>query len=259
MSGRAACPVVEPRRTGARGRTADTCAIIAAGGTGSRFGDARGKQYVELCGLPVVSWSVIAFDRAPSVAHIVIVCPGGRLEETRDEVVGPLTLGTPVSFALAGETRQGSVMNGLMAAPDGYPIVAIHDGARPLVSVEAIEDVIACVRGDASIDGAICASRSVDTLKLVEDGLIVATPDRSFYWVAQTPQAFRTERIVRAHKAASRDGYVGTDDASLVEREGGRVRCVVAPRDNVKVTLPEDLVVAEAALRQRLDAQGCGL
>ena len=98
-----------------------------------------------------------------------------------------------------------------------------------------------------------------DTLKLVEDASIVATPDRSFYWSAQTPQVFRTAQIVAAHKAAARDRYLGTDDASLIERSGARVVCVETPRDNLKVTLPEDLLIARALLQSRLAVDGCGL
>lgn len=254
-----ACPAAQQQATGEERRSADTCAIIAAGGVGERFGYAKGKQYVELCGLPLVSWSVLAFDRAPSVGHIVVVCPVGRVVETRDTILGSLKLEKPVTFAEAGETRQGSVVNGLKAMPTGFQLVAIHDGARPLITVDAIERCLAAVRDDATLDGAICASRCIDTLKLVEDGDIVATPDRSFYWCAQTPQCFRVQTIVEAHRAAARDEHVGTDDASLVERLGGRVRCVESPRDNIKVTLPEDLAVAEASMRQRLGSEGCGL
>ena len=259
MSGQVACPQAERQRIVTAEAGGDTCAIIAAGGLGARFGYERGKQYVELCGIPLASWSVLAFDRAASVGHIVIVCPAGRLDETARDVVGPLSLSTPVSYAEAGETRQESVLNGLNAVPEGYQLVAIHDGARPLVTSEAIERCIAAVRDDASLDGAICAARVTDTLKLVEGDQIVATPDRSFYWSALTPQVFRMRAVLAAHRSAVRDGYVGTDDASLVERVGGRVRCVESPRDNIKVTLPEDLAVAEASLRQRLGAEGCGL
>lgn len=254
-----ACPETKQQAVGTEERSADTCAIVAAGGVGERFGYARGKQYVELCGLPLVSWAVLAFDRAPSVGHIVVVCPVGRVAETRDIIMGSLSLDTSVTFAEAGETRQDSVVNGLVAMPEGYQLVAIHDGARPLITVDAIERCLDELRSDAELDGAICASRCIDTLKLVEDGDIVATPDRSFYWCAQTPQCFRVETIKAAHRAAARDGHVGTDDASLVERLGGRVRCVESPRDNIKVTLPEDLAVAEASMRQRLGHEGCGL
>lgn len=254
-----ACPAAQQQKVGSEGSWADTCAIIAAGGVGERFGYAKGKQYVELCGLPLISWAVLAFDRAPSVRHIVVVCPVGRVVETRDIILGSLSLDKPITFAEAGETRQDSVMNGLAAVPEGCTFVAIHDGARPLITVDSIERCLETLRTDAELDGAICASRCIDTLKLVEGGDIVATPDRSFYWCAQTPQCFRRQTIVEAHRAAVRDGHVGTDDASLVERLGGRVRCVETPRDNIKVTLPEDLAVAEASMRQRLGSEGCGL
>ena len=130
--------------------------------------------------------------------------------------------------------------------------MAVHDAARPLVEVELIERAVATVREDPTLAGAILAARSVDTLKLVEGTTIIATPDRSFYWCAQTPQVFRTQKLVAAHKAAAREEYQGTDDASLVERLGGRVRVVEAPRDNIKVTVPGDLAIAEAALGRRL-------
>lgn len=254
-----ACPEALRQGVDQGEQSADTCAIIAAGGIGSRFGYEKGKQYIDLCGLPVASWSVLAFDRAPSVGHIVIVCPRGRIAETRSLVLDPLKLSTPVTFAESGETRQGSVMNGLRALPDGYQFVAIHDGARPLITVEAIEKCLAVLREDASLDGAICAHSCTDTLKMVEGSDIVATPDRSFYWCAQTPQCFRIQAIMAAHRVAEREAYVGTDDAALIERTGGRVRCVESPRDNIKVTMPEDLVVAEASMRRRLGIEGCGL
>ena len=259
MSAHATCPAAQRARIEEETPVPDACAIIAAGGIGSRFGDARGKQYVDLAGLPVASWSVIAFDRAPSFGHIVIVCPEGRVAETQEKVVAPLTLSTPVTWATSGATRQESVLHGLEAMPEGYTYVAVHDAARPLIEVEAIERTVACLRGDGSLAGAICAARVTDTLKLVEGDLIVSTPDRSFYWAAQTPQTFRSADLLAAHRAAVREGYVGTDDASLVEHAGGRVKCVETTRDNIKVTLPEDLAFAESALRARLGAEGCGL
>lgn len=234
----------------------DTCAIILAGGSGSRFGDPRGKQFVDLCGLPLMSWSIMAFDQAPSVGHLVVVYPIGRLDDVRS-VLARLTLHHDITLATAGATRQDSVFSGLLAMPPEYDFVAIHDGARPLITVDTIERVIAAVRDDARLQGAIAASRSVDTLKLVEDGVIMATPDRAYYWCAQTPQVFRKKAIMAAHRASVWDDFVGTDDASLIEHRGGKVRCVESPRDNVKVTMPEDLAVARALMEERL-ARDCG-
>lgn len=229
----------------------DTCAVVAAGGLGLRFGDARGKQYVELCGLPVLDWSVAALDEAPSVGHIVIVCPHGRVEETR-KVVGLIVPCVPVTFVEGGATRQESCLAGIRAVPGDFSLVAIHDGARPLIRPETVEAVIARVRDDASLAGAICAHPSADTLKVVEGGIVRSTPDRSRYWAVQTPQVFRRATVLEAHLAAGREGFVGTDDASLVERAGGRVAVVESPSDNMKVTVPEDRLPVEAILASRI-------
>lgn len=231
--------------------TPDTCAVVAAGGLGLRFGDARGKQYVELCGLPVLDWSVAALDAAPSVGHIVIVCPHDRIGETRG-IVDMISPSVPVTFVEGGATRQESCLTGIRAVPEGFPLVAIHDGARPLIKPETIEAVVARVRSDATLAGAICAHPSADTLKVVEDGIVQATPERSRYWAVQTPQVFHTAIVLEAHLAAAHEDFVGTDDASLVERAGGRVAVVESPSDNMKVTVPEDRLPVEAILASRI-------
>lgn len=259
MSGQETCAYAEREQVGSAEMGADACAVIAAGGLGSRFGDERGKQLVELCGLPVASWSLLAFDRAPSVAQTVVVCTPGRVAEMGAILTQGIALSKPVVFVEGGETRQESVYFGLCAVPEELTYVAIHDAARPLVSVESIEETIALLRADHDLSGAICASRVIDTLKVVEGDVIVSTPDRSFYWAAQTPQTFRLSSVLAAHRAARREGFLSTDDASLVERMGGLVKCVETPRDNIKITVPEDLGVAEASLRARLAAEGCGL
>lgn len=249
-----ACTCAERQSLGYEPDGPDTCAIIVAGGSGERFGDPRGKQFVELCGLPIMAWSILAFDRAPSVGHIVVVCPHGRPDEVRRDVLAGLALRCEVTLALAGATRQDSVFAGLVAMPPDYDLVAIHDGARPLVEVESIERCIATLRADESLAGTILASRETDTLKLCDStGMIMATPDRSNCWCAQTPQVFRAQQVFAAHKAAVWDDFAGTDDASLVEHHGGRVRVVEAPRDNIKITVPEDLALAEATLARRLE------
>lgn len=253
MSGTNACTCACSQRMASGSLQADTCAVIVAGGSGERFGDPRGKQFVELAGLPLVSWSILAFDHAPSVGCVVVVCPQARADQMRNEVLARLELQHEVILAPGGATRQDSVFNGLMAAPEEYALVAIHDGARPLVEVDAIERCLAAVRQNKEVDGAICAAREIDTLKVVDtSGRIVATPDRSQYWCAQTPQSFRREAIVLAHENALLSGFEGTDDASLVERAGGMVCVVESPRDNLKVTVPEDLAIVEATLRARM-------
>jgi len=242
----------EAMRVGEETPRPDVVAIIVAGGSGERFGDSRGKQFVDLCGLPLMSWAILAFDRAPSVARIVVVCASERTDEVATDILSPLSLRCPATIARAGDTRQDSVMSGLAAMPAGFDLVAVHDAARPLIDVDDIERACATVREDASIAGAVCAARSIDTLKLVEGDTVVATPDRSLYWAAQTPQVFRTRAIASAYRVAAVEGYRGTDDSSLVEHCGGCVRVVETSRDNIKVTVPGDLAVAEASLERRL-------
>lgn len=246
------CTCPDAQRVGVAAPGPDTCAVIVAGGSGERFGDPRGKQFVELCGLPLMCWSLVALDRAPSVARLVVVCAPERFSQLQDDVLSRVALAKPVTLAPAGKTRQESVFSGLSQVPRDLAFTAVHDAARPLVEPELVERAIACVREDPKLAGAILAARCVDTLKLVEGETIIATPNRAFYWAAQTPQVFRTRALLSAHKSAIWDEYQGTDDASLVERHGGRVRVVEAPRDNIKVTVPEDLAIAEAALERRL-------
>ena len=227
-----------------------TAAVIMAGGSGERFGREGGKQLVEIFGKPVLTWSAESFDAVGDVGIIVIVCPEERQEEYLKHAVDPFPFVTPVVMAPAGPTRQESAFSGLEFVPDDYEFVAMHDGARPLVTPALIEHTIAIVKGNLDCDGAIVAHPAIDTLKVVENGAVAGTPDRNVFWNAQTPQVFRTGILRRAHASALSDGFVGTDDSSLIERLGGRVLVVEGPRDNMKLTVPEDYQLIEAAVRK---------
>jgi len=225
-------------------------AIIVAGGSGERFGDARGKQLAKLAGRPVLAWSAEAFAAASGVGLVVLVAPPARAAEYR-EVVESAT-GQVVVLAPSGETRQDSVRAGLSAVPSEFEAVIVHDGARPLVTAALVSACVARLAAEPGVDGAVVGQPCVDTVKTVDpDGLITGTPDRSALWTVQTPQVFRTEALRAAHERAAREGYFATDDAALVEYIGGRVAIVEGPRSNIKVTLPDDLVLAEALLRGR--------
>lgn len=259
------------------------CAIIVAGGSGTRFGNPGGKLLIEVAGKPLITWTLEAFDEAQRVDAIVIVCPPSKQEEMRGAAVDPFGFSTPITFAPSGAERQDSTRSGLAAVPDGCDIVLVHDAARPLILPETIDAAIAAlVAGDAdsravqdvaageeppsgsgapasthhALDGVVCGQPAVDTLKVIDaDGCFVETPVRSKFWTVQTPQVFWADSLHRAYAWADQTGFVGTDDSSLVEGMGGRVRGFDAPRDNLKVTLPEDLAPVEAALRARL--KGC--
>ena len=229
---------------------ARVCAVIVAGGVGSRFGNPGGKQLVPVLGRPLMSWCIAAFDAAERVGHIVLVCPSERAEQMRELAVEPCGFATPITFAEAGKTRQDSTREGMEAIPAGFDVVAIHDGARPLVTPQVIDGVCERLEAAPAAAGVVCGQPAIDTLKLVEGDRFVATPDRTRYWTVQTPQVFRLDALRRAFELAEAEGFVGTDDASIVERLGEPVLGFTAPRDNLKLTVPEDLAVVEALLKR---------
>ena len=224
-------------------------AIILAGGTGERFGKEGGKQLVEIAGKPILTWSAEAFDAVGDIGLIVIVCPEERCDEYLKRAIDPFPFVTPIVVAPAGPSRQESAFSGLEYVPDDYDYVVLHDGARPLITPDLIAHTIATLKGNIDCDGAVVAHPAVDTLKVVESGVIVGTPDRRVFWNAQTPQVFRAGIYRRAHASALSDGFMGTDDSSLIERLGGRVLVVEGKRDNIKLTVPEDYLMLAAAVR----------
>ena len=228
------------------------CAVIVAGGCGQRFGNPGGKQLVNIAGRPMMSWSIRAFDRARHIGRIVVVCPAERRAEMRRLAIDPFEYATPITFADAGATRQDSTNAGVDAVPVGFEYVAIHDAARPLITPDVIDHAVETLLADRSIDGVVCGQPAIDTLKVVVDGRIESTPPRERFWAAQTPQIFSVDVMRRAHAAAVAEGFTGTDESSLVERMGGTVLTVQSPRDNLKVTVPEDLRPVTAILLGRM-------
>lgn len=227
---------------------ATAAALIAAGGTGERFGRHDGKQLALVAGRPVLGHVVAAFDRAESVGEIVVVCHPLRVDEFA-AAIAPFASNTPLIVVPGGDTRRDSVRAGLDELEESWPVIIVHDGARPLVTAELIDDTVEMLRAAPATDGLIVGHPSYDTLKEVESDLVVGTPDRSRYWAVQTPQVFRSQALRAAHASVPENPV--TDDAALVEAMGGVVRVIEGPRDNIKVTVAEDLAVAEAILRQR--------
>jgi len=232
-------------------------AVIVAGGEGERFGDPGGKQLAPVAGLPVLGHTMRAFERCEAVDVIVVVTHPDRVEQYRAEAVEPAGASKVIAVVPGGATRTASVAAGLAALPDGCAAVAVHDGARAAVTPETIGASFAALLADPLLDGVVVGHPAVDTIKEVTaDGRVVSTPDRSRFWVAQTPQTFRLEALRRAHASAAREGFQGTDDAALVERYGGAVAMIEGPRWNIKVTVPADLPVLSAILEARREATG---
>lgn len=227
-----------------------TAAIIVAGGTGERFGREGGKQLAHVLGASVLGHTLQAFERCGSVDEVVVVVHPDRVAEYAAEAAGiPKVTGV----VAGGDTRQDSVAAGLAALPAAVDVVIVHDGARPLVTPAIIAEAVGYLVTSGA-DGVVVGHPAYDTIKRVDaDGAIRATEDRSALWVAQTPQVFRASRLRQAFAVAEEEGFVGTDDSSLVERHGGRVVMLLGPRDNLKVTVPEDLPIVERLLEARAE------
>ena len=196
-------------------------AIIVAAGSGTRFG--RSKHDLVLGGKPLWKWSVEAFEEAGAFEIVV---------------VGDVPGGVP-----GGNRRRDSVSAGLDALTSGSPIVLIHDAARPLVGSNLIEAVVAAISG-TGVEGAIPVIPVTDTIKRVEGSRVGETVDRSAFVAVQTPQGFVTQALMDAHRTFPSDDV--TDDATLVERNGGIVVIVDGDRANIKITFPGDMAMAEA-------------
>lgn len=222
-------------------------AIIAAAGRGERMGAPLSKVYLPLGDRPVLLHSLMPFELSALVDGYVVVVHPSEVAFCRT-MLAPYRLKKLVGVIAGGATRQESVANGLRSLPDDWELVAVHDGARPLLTVDRLEEAIRCARSV----GAVAVGVPVkDTVKVVEERAIRKTPERSRLWLAQTPQVFRRDLLVRAYAEAERTGFQGTDDASLVERLGVQVEVCPGSYENIKVTTPGDLIQAEAILVRR--------
>lgn len=227
-------------------------AVIVAGGTGERFGADGGKQLALVAGAPVLLHTVRAFARCSAVDAIVVVVSPERVEEYRARAVEPVGSAAVIAVVPGGATRQRSVHAGLEAVPAEADVIIVHDGARPLVTPATIEQAVTALCGDATLDGVVVGHPSYDTLKAVDQSRrIDRTLDRSAVWAAQTPQVFRAAALREAYAHASEHGVEGTDDAALVEATGGHVLMIEGPRDNIKVTVAEDLRFVAHVLAER--------
>lgn len=216
-------------------------ALIVAAGRGERLGSDGPKAFVVCGGRPMLDWSVDAF-RAAGVQRIVVALPAGY--EAPAGCVG----------VAGGAERSHSVRAALAAAGPGAEVVLVHDAARPLVTAQIVRD---CLAGLADgVDAAIAAAPMADTVKEADGHDVVRTLDRSRLWAVQTPQVFRVPALRAVLEQDDAVLAAATDDASLIEASGGTVRVVACPRDNFKVTTPEDLQLAELVLTARARAGG---
>ncbi len=222
-------------------------AIIVAAGSGSRMESSVTKQMMEINGIPVVARSIAAFEKCPSIKDIIIVARADEKNIYRN-FIQKYSFTKIRRIVTGADTRQGSVLNGFKAIDNKCDFVAIHDGARCLITPEEIERVLYEAR---RCDAASAACLAKDTVKIADTkGYVVSTPDRSKVWYAQTPQIFRSDLYRAAAFWALKKGFEATDDNSLVEFLGARVKLVDCGYRNIKITTPEDIHIAQILLKE---------
>ena len=217
-------------------------AVIVAGGSGTRMG--RPKQFLPLAGKTVLEWSLQAFLSVPEVERVIVVTRPDHVRQHAERLGGPR-----VKFVESGATRMASVRNGFKEVAEDTEVVAVHDGARSLVTA----DIIRAVLEEAYDSGAAVPAVQVnDTLKKVTNKQmwISDTPARTSFWAAQTPQCYRREVLEEALRRFP-EASSATDESQLVEKAGHKVRIVPSSPENFKITTPADLVMAEALLKLR--------
>lgn len=228
-----------------------TSAVILAAGSSTRM-KGKSKQFIEVCGIPAVARSVMAFDSSPCIDEIIIVAKKDEIEFYAN-FAKTYKLKCPIKVVEGGETRQESARLGSDAVSDKAKYIAIHDAARCLITDEMIYKTC---HGAYLHGGAILAIKAVDTVKVGDkNAFIEETPDRKYTWQAQTPQVFKLNAFRAATYVARDEKFEGTDDASLLEHLRIPVKLIEGSRENIKITEPCDIYFAEAVLKARVESE----
>lgn len=220
--------------------------VIPAAGQGKRMNAGKNKQFILLEGVPVIIHTLRVFQKHSLCEGIILVIN----DQERDDfslLLESYNINKVINIVSGGKERQDSVYNGLKVVSNEV-MVLVHDGARPFIKLATIEKLleVATIKGAATV-----AVPVKETIKRVEENQVKETIERASLWSVQTPQAFRLPIILEAHKRAKSEGYMGTDDASLLERLGQTVAVVQGDYTNIKLTTPDDLLLAKAILDQK--------
>ena len=218
-------------------------AIIPAAGRGKRIGASVPKQFLEIQGKPLLHHTLTVFASCKLIDYVVLVMPQADVDEMGEDWLNKYEIVREV--VVGGEQRQDSVYNGFNSLEEGTDIVVVHDGVRPFTTPQMIT---ATVEAAQQHGAAITAIPVSDTVKQAADGFVKQTVSRDGLWRVQTPQAFQYGLLQQAFKKAKKDSYYGTDEGSLIEYLGERVRIVPGSELNIKITRKEDLVLGESLL-----------
>lgn len=221
-------------------------AIFPAAGASRRMGAGTNKIFLELGGESVLVRTLKTFSQSARINFLIVVT---NEVETVTEILNATPNLKPFAVTAGGSERQYSIANGLKLVPNDAEIVLVHDAARPLINLETIENVIDAAE---KFGGAIAAVPEKNTIKIIDaEGFVKSTPPRAELVAVQTPQGFKKEILMRAYEQAATDNFLGTDDASLVERIGGKIKIVQSSYKNIKITTPEDIQIAETFLQEK--------
>ncbi|MEX0843738.1 MAG: 2-C-methyl-D-erythritol 4-phosphate cytidylyltransferase [Balneolaceae bacterium] len=221
--------------------------IIPAAGSGTRMGAEVPKPLIKLGQKTILEHTISRFLEVPDVVQIIIATSSAYVKEI-ETLVQDLTKQVELKVVEGGDERQYSINNALQHVKSEVTLVAVHDAVRPFIRPALISK---CCEVAEKCDGAVVGVPAKDTIKKVDgEQIIESTPDRSLLWQAQTPQVFQKQILMQAYEAALKDKFVGTDDASLVERIGGKIQMVEGDRENLKITFPVDLKIAELMLKK---------
>lgn len=229
-------------------------AIIVSAGKGQRLRAGMKKQFLSLGGKPILSHTLVPFERCPLIRSILVVVGEEDLEYCLREVIEPYHYQKVLKIIPGGKRRQDSVKKGVEALPEDTEIIVVHDGVRPFVTPEMIE---ASIQEATHSGAAVVAVPVKDTIKMANsDGFVLQTLERSSLWQVQTPQAFQATLLRKAYSNSSLEEISVPDDATLVERLGIKVRLLPGSYSNIKITTQEDLMLAQLILQMESKSKG---
>lgn len=222
-------------------------AFVAAAGMGKRMKMGINKQFLSIDGKPILAHTIKKMEKSKYVDFLVLIVKKSDMPYVND-IIDKYKINLNYKIVYGGKERQDSINNGILNMPKETDIVLTHDGARPFVSVDKIDEAIENVMETGA---SVLANPVKDTIKVSMDGEIVDyTPNRNRLWQVQTPQVFKKEILMRAYEQAYSEGYYGTDDCSLVEKTGVKVKLIYNSYDNIKITTREDLSIANILVKK---------
>jgi 2-C-methyl-D-erythritol 4-phosphate cytidylyltransferase len=224
-------------------------ALIPAAGMGKRMGKAVAKQFLFLGDKPVLAHTLLAFQRSSDIDEIIPILSEDDMESCLRDVIEAFHVTKVRTLVVGGKERQDSVYNGIRKLEKDAAVVLVHDGVRPFVTTDMIKECVSSARRGESVAVGVPLK---DTVKEVDEhGIVRMTLDRNRLWSIQTPQAFPAEVLRKAYEESFKRQQYGTDDATLVERAGNKVRVIMGNYENIKITTPEDLILAEEILKRK--------